>query len=236
MIIYFRVCEKQQTISNVLRYEDIDKTTLLKKCWLSLQQSVDKADTIVVIHDSVSEDTLLWLNRTNKSAVLQFINVAEHSWDYHQHTVELVNTLLIRSEQYPEEIHYIVEDDYLHTSAAITSLKANLANWNFFATSYDYPDRYRGQPENSLILLGTDRHWRTVSSATMTLLAKGKVWLAIKDALKAAAPTSNDTIFTEVFKHMPCISPMPGLASHMTQHHTTPLVDWTNVWNSITLN
>jgi hypothetical protein len=67
----------------------------------------------------------------------------------------------------------------------------------------------------------------------MTVLAKGKTWLSIIDQLVQTAPTSNDKVFEEVYKKIPCINPLPGVASHLTDRHGTPLVDWPQIWNNI---
>ena len=231
MIIYFRACEKQDTISYVTRFNNINKTIILKKCWLSIQKSITKNDKVIVIEDGLSNDTLEWLNN-NSNSLIEIISVPEHSWDYHQHTVTLIDTLKEYAAKYLEELHYIVEDDYLHTEDALTVLKESLENWNGFAVPYDYPDRYLN-PKPSQIVIGKDRHWRTIDSSTMTVLAKGKIWLTIIEQLAKAAPTSNDKVFEEVYKLIPCINPLPGVASHLTDRHGTPLVDWPQIWNNI---
>ena len=229
MFIYFRACEKQATISNVTRFSNIDKTTLLRACWLSIQASVDETDTIIIVHDEVCEDTLIWLENTSKTANLDFVEVEEHIWEKHQHTITLVDILEEYCNKYPNDIHYIVEDDYLHTKNAISVIKNNLSQWTGFAVPYDYPDRYYN-PQVCKVLLGEDRHWRTIDSSTMTVIALGSTWLKVIDLLRQAAPTSNDKVFEEIYKHIACISPILGIASHMTDRHATPFVDWESLW------
>ena len=231
MFIHFRACEKQNTISNVKRFKDTNKTEVLKKCWLSLNASVNNSDSIIIIYDSVSQDTLDWLASTCKTDKLSFVPVPEHDWSYHLHTVTLIDVLESNSKEYPSELHYIVEDDYLHVSNAIRSMQDTLLLWPNFAVSYDYPDRYIN-PVPSHIIVGKDRHWRTIDSSTMTVVALGRRWLDVMPELKKAAPTSNDKIFEDIYKQIPCISPLPGLSSHMTDYHLTPLIDWNNIWSS----
>jgi hypothetical protein len=231
MLVYFRACEKQGTISYVTRFNNFDKTIILKKCWLSIQKSITNQDTLILIEDGLSESTLEWLF-ANSSVPIQAISVPEHSWEYHQHTVVLVDTLKRFAEQYPNDLHYIVEDDYLHTPDALQVLRDNLFNWNGFAVPYDYPDRY-SDPKPSQVFVGKDRHWRTIDSSTMTVLAKGHVWSTVMPLLEQAAPTSNDKVFETLYKQIPCINPLPGVASHLTDRHHTPLVDWVKIWNEI---
>lgn len=231
MFVYFRACEKQETISYVTRFNNFNKAIILKKCWLSIQKSLTKQDTLILIQDSLSEETLAWLV-SNSTIPVEIVAVHAHSWDYHQHTVTLIETLKQHATQYPEELHYIVEDDYLHTPDALHVLRDNLFNWTGFAVPYDYPDRY-SDPKPCRVLIGKNKHWRTIDSSTMTVLARGITWLQFLPQLEAAAPTSNDKVFETIYTQVPCINPLPGVASHLTDRHHTPLVDWVQIWNNI---
>jgi hypothetical protein len=231
MIVYFRACEKQNTISYVTRFNNFSKVIILKKCWLSIQKSITKNDMIILIADSLSDTTLEWL-LANSNVEVKVIQVPEHEWDYHQHTITLIETLKEYANKYPRELHYIVEDDYLHTENALTVLGDTLKNWDGFAVPYDYPDRY-SNPKPSQIYVGLDRHWRTIDSSTMTVLARGYTWSSVIEQLQEAAPTSNDKVFEEIYSKIPCINPLPGVASHLTDKHNSPLVDWVAIWNSI---
>lgn len=235
MIIYFRACEKQETISHVVRYKNISKTELLRKCWSSIQSSISNEDKIIVLADSVSPDTINYMLNYCNTTNLEIVYVPDHSWEIHQHTIELFNILEKYASIYPNEVHYIVEDDYLHVPNAILILNKTLENWPYFATSYDYPDRY-SQVETQkgcMLMLGLERHWRTIDSAPLTLLAKGSTWLKYIDMLKEAAPTSNDKVLETIFQYSMCISPIPALSSHMTERHLSPLVNWETVWNDL---
>lgn len=234
MIIYFRACEKQETISYVTRFKNTDKTSILKKCWNSLNSSITSDDKVILIEDSLSEFTLNYIKETSHASETIIVSVPEHDWSVHQHTIELINALEKYSEEYPEELHYLVEDDYLHVPQAVRLLQENLKNWIGFAVSYDYPDRYVDMLDCK-VLLGFDRHWRTINSSTMTVLAKGSTWLRHISQLKEAAPTSNDKVFETIYASTPCISPLPSISSHMTDRHLSPLIDWNKLWNQIEL-
>ena len=234
MIIYFRACEKQETISYVTRFNNESKTSILKKCWTALNSSINETDTVILIEDGLSETTLNFIKDSCNSSNFITVSVPEHDWSVHQHTIELVKTLKKYSLKFPEELHYIVEDDYLHIPGAVRILQENLKNWIGFAVSYDYPDRYANMVDCK-VLLGLDRHWRTINSSTMTVLAKGKTWLQYFNELEQAAPTSNDKVFEELYLKTPCISPLPSISAHMTDRHLSPLVDWNKLWNQIKL-
>jgi hypothetical protein len=234
MIIYFRACEKQETISYVTRFNNTSKTDILKRCWKALNIGINDSDTVILIEDQVSENTLKYLKDTCNTSNLEIVNVSDHSWEVHQHTVTLIEVLEKNSIKHPEELHYIVEDDYLHVPNSVRIMQENLKQWDGFAVSYDYPDRY-SNPVPARVLLGVDRHWRTINSSTMTVLAKGKTWLTCIDALKDAAPTSNDKVFETLYKNIACISPLPTLSAHMTDRHLSPFIDWNKLWNQIPL-
>ena len=229
MFIYWRVCELQKSISYVNRWKNYNKTDILKRCWLSVQSSVSPNDQIYLIEDNVTHETLTWLRETCK-AKLSIIHVPEHAWEYHQHTVTLIDTLESSVKQYEQDVHLILEDDYLFTPNGLNTFKLSAENWNQgFIAPYDYIDRYK-EIKPTQVLLGPDRHWRTVDSITMTVAAKGFIWVKYLKDLKDAAPTSNDKVFDKILSEVPCISPMPSLCSHLTEHHNSPYMDIENIW------
>ena len=220
----------QKSISYVNRWKNYNKTEILKKCWLSLQESVSKDDKIILIEDNVTQETLDWLLETSKTTV-SLVHVPEHTWEYHQHTVTLFNTLKYYVKDQEQASHFIVEDDYMFVPNGLAVFKQAVDNWNQgFAVPYDYIDRYTDQKPTQIVL-GPDRHWRTVDSITMTVAAKGFVWVKYMQDLEQAAPTSNDKVFEDILKQVPCISPLPTLASHLTEHHISPYMNVDALWD-----
>lgn len=230
MIIYWRACELQKSISYVNRWKGYNKTEILKTCWLSIQQSVSPDDQIYLIEDNLTQEVLTWLVANNK-AKLSIVHVPEHTWEYHQHTVTLVDTLEQSVKEKEQEVHLILEDDYIFIPNGLDIFKKTAEGWNEgFIAPYDYIDRYRDL-KPSHIILGPDRHWRTVDSITMTVAAKGFVWVKYLKDLREAAPNSNDKVFEKILSETPCIAPLPSLASHLTEHHTSPYMNVEAIWN-----
>ena len=118
-------------------------------------------------------------------------------------------------------LNFLVEDDYLFKNNALSTIRSLENLYDGFFVPYDYPDRYRF-PEKSQIVLGPTCHWRSIDSCTMTIGASGKLWKKVLPDLKEIAPTSNDKVFERIFKQYSCISPLPGVATHLTAHHHTP--------------
>lgn len=219
--IYYRCCEKEATISHVQRYNDFSKKTILRKSWASLATQFTEQDHIIIIHDEVSTDTLQWMEKLIPAGLVSFVEVPKHGFDYHQHTVTLVEELE-KQIQDNNETHFLVEDDYLFKSTALETLRSLETIYQGFCVPYDYPDRYMDQNALCQVVLGLTCHWRTITSCTMTIAANSNIWRQVLPLVKEAAPTSNDKVFEEIFKRYPCISPIPGVATHLTAHHHTP--------------
>ena len=80
------------------------------------------------------------------------------------------------------------------------------------------------------LMVGPSCHWRTNPSGTYTLMAQTRTWKAAMPIIREHAPHN----FTEeAFKSFPCISPIPGVASHLTKFHMTPIVDWRAIWQNL---
>ena len=231
MKIYFRCCEKQQSVSGVQRWDEIPKYRMIRKCWKSIQQAgLEETDEVFILHDDVSQDTLDFIEQ-NSIENTTFLEVPEHEIQDRLHTFKMLEFLKTQIESSdPNEVHYIVEDDYLHTADALTAMKKIFTKWEHFVTTYDYPDRYTMDRIPAYVMVDTDRHWRTNPSGTYTFAAKAKTWLDSWDIIMKHAP-HNPT--EEMFEKHPCISPIPGCSSHLTPHHMSPVVDWDSLWNEI---
>ncbi|MGD1852004.1 MAG: hypothetical protein ACFCBU_15930 [Cyanophyceae cyanobacterium] len=141
------------------------------------------------------------------------------------------------------ELIYFVEDDYLHAPEALASLLGSYqllqqqVNGPIILHPCDYPDRYR-QPYPSTILLGSDRHWRTILHTTGTFLLHRQTLLdywenywAFGDRCVVPGPAEEGTI-NPIYTQVPCFSPMPSVAIHFQDETTLPpFTRWQNWWN-----
>jgi hypothetical protein len=230
MKIYFRACEKIPTVSEVPRWNSEDKLDILKKCYLSMQPTIDENDIIYLFNDNLSKNTVEYLIAHTKATV-EVIDIPEHKITDRLHTHKLIeNVARIVNDSDEDEIHYLVEDDYLHLPSAINVLKEVFKVWDGYAITYDYPDRYSMENFNCELLLGPTCHWRTNPSATYTFAGKTTAMKIALPIMQGTAP-HNPTI--EMFKELACVSPVPGLSTHLTKYHMTPLQDWKSVWDDI---
>ena len=69
MNIYYLASLKEETQSGIPRYlwEKADKETVLKKCWLSLQESISEEDRIFLIDSNLPTKLLKYLSRQDTS-------------------------------------------------------------------------------------------------------------------------------------------------------------------------
>jgi gas vesicle protein len=229
MIIYFRCSEKETPIT----FKHLkNKSEILKKSWLSLQQSVTNEDQLIVIHDYVSKETLKFLDDTAKT-LRRFIKVPKHDFKNHTHTVIAIETLKKElSNSNESDWHFMCEDDYLFLPNALDIIRKAQKHWGGFMIFYDMPIWYK-QGLASNIVIGHDRHWRTAPYSTMTTMARTKTWKKYIDIILQVASKSDDRIFEQIYKETPCIAPMPALGAHLAQGQVSPLINWDKEWDSV---
>ncbi len=110
----------------------------------------------------------------------------------------------------------------------------SLSDVPLFIFPPDYPDFYRkDRLRFSLIFLSKYCHWRQIDSTTHTFLAQGKTLKKFLKPLQNSIYPSNDRRFSQYtfgrfsFKNRAlCLSPIPGLTTHMTDGVMSPQVDW----------
>lgn len=145
-----------------------------------------------------------------------------------------------------EGLCYFVEDDYLHEPEAIQKI------WRFYkyftnqfqSHSVLYPQEHPVLYENhypSYVLLGEDRHWRTIEHATHTLITHSdvlrKYWRYFENTKyvgnrKKRKKGSEARTTNRLFRKIPGFSPMKPLAVHLQFEGTLPpLYDWRPLWN-----
>lgn len=143
-------------------------------------------------------------------------------------------------------LFYFCEDDYLHEESAIsemlrfykqvyekcnTHLLIHPQEHEFLFTRYVYP---------SYILLGENRHWRTISHATHTMFIHSvlvsKYWKYFENT-RFVGDKKNRRLGVEsrttnyLFGHIPGFAPIPALAAHMqVKNSLPPFFDWRILW------
>lgn len=253
MIVLFRSCEANLSAGslgygkeNKARWNGKYKLEILRKCYLSIQKGLTSTDTIYIINDRTTKETLTWLQK-NTVANFEIINITsleelreQHAYpNYHPVVInacpELTETIISIAEQHPREVLYICEDDYLHTEIAITAMKSVFnAGYTGFYVPYDYPDRYTiDKSKTCELVAGPYGHLRSVPSATLTIAALGTTWLQFKYEVLRAGVFADDSWTWKAFAQQGALCPVPGQATHLQDGCITPYIDWLSIYNKI---
>lgn len=143
-------------------------------------------------------------------------------------------------------LFYFCEDDYLHEKTAISEMT------RFYSHVYDMFDTHLVlHPQEheflyikslypSYLLLGENRHWRTISHATHVLFMHSdlvdKYWdyfsntRYVGDRSKRRKGAESRTT-NRLFEHVPGFAPVPALAAHLqTERSLPPFFDWWPLW------
>ena len=232
MNIYYLASLKEETQSGIPRYlwEKADKETVLKKCWLSLQESISEEDRIFLIDSNLPTKLLNWLIN-NSVGLVTHIKVPNTNNKYQY----LLTALEQLEQSISDRSHFIVEDDHLFVYDGLDVIRNCLQHWHGFGVPNDNPDKYTA-PFESHVYIGNDRHWRTIHDASWCIYANSQVWKGYINLIKENSKTNNYNIFkTSILQQIPGICPMPGISTHLKEGSMTPLIDWTNRWKEISI-
>eukprot|EP01041_Mallomonas_annulata_P005352 gene5352-10701_t len=124
-----------------------------------------------------------------------------------------------------DTILYFLEDDYLHLPSSTSELiQIFLSHDPCLAVPYDYADRYIMPSDINIddgkisVIAGRHRHWRTVSSVTVTFATRVDAFLYFNDILPHPLNDYNNSV--EITKRNGTIlSPIPSLSSHIENFH-----------------
>lgn len=255
--IVFRSCEK-----NVVhpergeRFIETDKTTLIKKCFRSL------VDSIVFAKDI---DIRLWIldDHSTEELLLFFKKLCEENKIiYHIENLKVQGYNYSAYKQFEfckdkgRDWVYCVEDDYLHFPEAIFEMyqQANKFRESFKQLVAIRPDddvftyslntSYANKPYR--ILMGLNRHWRTLHTCHNTVFTNVSVFENYWEIFASLAKFFKRTRINEdgtinvlwndgASADGPVIllSPIPTLAIHISQNNEPPFVNWKKLWNEL---
>lgn len=140
----------------------------------------------------------------------------------------------------PEDIVYIVEDDYLHLKGWDQMLSEAFNTFDVdYVTLYDHPDKYFLPMYDNLqskLLHSPSIHWRTTPSTCNTYSGKWKTFQKhwnthIKYCLPENTHDGYDhTKFLDLWQQgSNLISPIPGYSTHCELSFLTPTVNWSQI-------
>ncbi|MGD1935950.1 MAG: glycosyltransferase [Cyanophyceae cyanobacterium] len=247
--ILFRSCARVNAFCGSPRFITLPKSELIQRCLRSLVNAVNGAIAsptvphltirLTILDDASDPACLAELQKILSQTPIpsQILPITGRG-----NRDSLHSNYRYGRDSCPDLI-YCVEDDYLHAPEAMRSMLDSYqalqqqVNGPIILHPCDYPDRYR-QPYPSTILLGSDRHWRTILHTTGTFLLHRQTLLnywenywAFGDRCAVPGPAEEGTI-NAVYQKVPCFSPMPSIAIHFQDETTLPpFINWQNWWN-----
>jgi glycosyltransferase involved in cell wall biosynthesis len=232
------------------RIIDCDKPTLIKKCLVSLLISIDNAKhlddiRLTVVDDHSSEDTIKYIKEKIESYKIQYEFIRCEVPGFNYSAVKQFEVCKDKGEQWV----YCVEDDYLHFPNSIeqfikTSRHLESVTGYYVAIRPDddlftYASNSQHSRRPSIILLGEDRHWRTLYTSHNTIFTHVSVFeeywelfLSLGKFFKKI-PINEDKTINMIWENIPLFSPIPTLVVHISQNNPPPFVDYQTLWNSI---
>ncbi len=251
--VIFRACDTVFSVNKTARPFELDKTTLIQICFLSLIEALEPVEyTIYILGDKLSNKLQEFFKQFPVILTNQEMGVHESK----RRSFEIALT-------YPDsEWVYFCEDDYLHRPETFIFIDQLIYNRDIFLATQprplahrfltglfkktdlpqkpliihpaDYPDRYYpGQRRFSLLFLSAACHWRQISNTTHTLVTQVSTvrkWFGIFE--RSSYPPGDTLLSRRLYARQSfygkalCLSPVPGLATHMHQGVMTPLVNW----------
>jgi len=249
--IILRSCDIVHSLHNTPRPFNLDKRSLIKACFKSLHNAIkDYPHRITVLGDRLSDEmqdffrsynvTLLNEELGNDKSIRRQVELAleskEDEWVYfveddYLHTPDAfkwIDDLITNRKEYMSKKRF---------SRQIRFFSIRLDNQPMVIHTPDYPDRYLSRYLRfSLIFLSKYCHWRQITNTTFTFLAEGKTVRRYKDILLRSSIGADDgflsrRLFSGIWMGSKalCVSPIPGVSTHMHEEVMTPLVDWEKV-------
>jgi hypothetical protein len=250
--IIFRTCDKVSAVNRLPRPFGLDKRSVIELCFQSLVTSLDGIPhSIHVIADDISDGlrdffrqfpvTLSEGTFGNEGSIRASLELAKTFAD--------ADWVYLAEDDYlhtPQAFLWI--DDFIRNRDQIllTRPPSRLGRWllddlrrrpevqPLVIHPADYPDRYLPhRRERAFIFLSQYCHWRQIWYTTFTFLAQASTFKQFAPLLvRFAAGADDDTLSRRLYArgHMRgkalCVSPIPGVATHMHEGVMTPLVDW----------
>jgi hypothetical protein len=234
-----------------------DKQTIIEVSFHSLLQSLMGYDySVQVIGDELSERSLKFFNSYPhvtvknlrlghaKESIIAALNQAlqfdDDDWVYtceddYLHTPHFMKYL---SEFIENKDRYLALKS--RKGNRTRRFTGNLTTKPLFIYPADYPDRY--QPRDiyfSLLFLSKHCHWRQITNTTHSFVAQTKTLKKFEKQIRESGLQYSDGYLSRkvygknwLLGKALCVSPIPGLTTHLTEGVMSPFVDWESCFNS----
>jgi hypothetical protein len=249
--IILRTCDVVHSLHNAPRPYGLDKRTLIKVCFLSLLKSLEGFEyKIHIVGDRLSDEMLAFFRQYpvemtlgeygNDESIRQCLRIAyllpEEDWAYicEDDYLHTPNAFLWIDDLIKHKKEYLGDKAL---ARSVRFIRVKLHKRHIVIHTPDYPDRYkRRYMRFGLIFLSRYCHWRQISNTTFTLMAQVRTFKKFQRIFDGSAAGASDGYLSRhLFAGIRfgnkalCLSPIPGVATHMHEDVMTPLVDWEKI-------
>lgn len=247
--VILRACDRVASAHGRPRPFGLDKTTLVKLSFLSLAHALEPTDhAIEVVGDGLSDELARFFESFpvavhhgdlgNARSLAQSLELAyaaedwvylcEDDYLYDPRAFAWADELLESRDRY---LTYAPRPRW--RSWRVGDLQRNPV-FIFFP---DYPDRYRAKYRRpSLLFHSANCHWRQTTHTTWSFLApaaelRRRRALIDRHAAAVADRQLSEALFADLWfrGRVLCLSPLPGLATHMHEGTMSVLGDWERI-------
>ncbi len=141
-----------------------------------------------------------------------------------------------------EDLIFFIEDDYLHFSNMLIEVVktfqriSSQLEKDIFVCPTDYPYLYMNN-EKTNVLIGENRHWRTINKTLCTFLTSKNLLIKYWDNFQENCIDRHDPFekyINKIYEKELCISPITSLSLHMTNVNSSyglsPFIDYKKMW------
>jgi len=253
--IIFRTCDAVHSIHGAVRPFGLSKRGTIELCFRSLIESLrDVEYTIHVVADNISEELRQFFHQYrvtitegvfgNDESLRVCLRMAfeydDNDWVYlceddylhAPHAFLWIDDLLANRDRI-----LLTKSRRSMKRMALLDYRRNLHTMPLFLHPPDYPDRYKPRERDpSFIFISQYCHWRQVANTTLTFMAQASSFKHFRRVLERSATGADDGYLSrKIFARYHfggkalCLSPMPGVSTHLHTEVMTPLVDWKKI-------
>ena len=248
--VVFRTCDCEISLHGADRPFGLTKAATIRACFGSLIRALEGFDySVHVVGDRLSDEIMNFFRNYGVGITNEDLGNDE----------SIRRSLKRAYERADDEWVYLCEDDYFHTPDAFHVIQDLLDNQDVVLRNRpknplhlgrrfnrplvvhppDYPDRYLPHKRKATLLYASElAHWREVSNTTFTFMAEARTFKRFQRIFDRSARGADDRYLSHALhgnrnirKRVLCLSPIPGVATHMHNGVMTPCVDWKALLN-----
>tara|TARA_B100000029_G_scaffold491073_1_gene550809 strand:- start:807 stop:1790 length:984 start_codon:yes stop_codon:yes gene_type:complete len=222
-INFLKECNKEIKIKLIIIDDKSNNENLLKLKNILIKS---KAESEIINHDNLEHKNIIKTQKNNET----YSNLSS-----------LLKSFEIGKKD-GEDLIYFVEDDYLHFKTALEEMISSYEriysqmNADLFICPSDYPYLYMSNEKTNL-LIGSKRHWRTVSKTLCTFMVSKEMIDKYWDNFFNTCMDRNEPFekyLNKIYEKEICISPIKSLSIHManinSSYGLSPFINYKSLW------